>query len=215
MNRLLDTVWEGKGGMIWESSIWDICITMYKTDSQWEFAVWHRELKPSALWQPSVVGCGWEAGGRGPIYIPMADLWQKPTQYCNYPPIKKTIWTLRVGRVLKWHLFQPSIQCLSSFCGSGVHLGHQFEWLELQKPWGKKNKPVFMLRLLQLYKHLCGWDLGLHLGKNSLGGCSVHSRFRTMVLETQYQVSSLSDRTPLVMSASLSNFILCLFHLFQ
>ena len=51
---------------LWEQH-WNIYITVCKVDSQWEFAVWHREPKASALWQPRV---GWggrrEAGsGRG------------------------------------------------------------------------------------------------------------------------------------------------------
>ena len=35
---------EGEGGMYGESNI-EIYNTTYKTDSQWEFAVWLRELK--------------------------------------------------------------------------------------------------------------------------------------------------------------------------
>ena len=44
----------------WHGNTW---ITICKTDSQWEFAVWHLELKPGALWQPR------ELGGRGHMYI--------------------------------------------------------------------------------------------------------------------------------------------------
>ena len=47
-NRFVDTVGEGKGGTIWEYH-WSIYFIMYKIDSQWEFAVRHRELKPGAL----------------------------------------------------------------------------------------------------------------------------------------------------------------------
>ena len=44
-----------------------IYITMCKTDSQWEFAVWLRELKSGALWQPRDLGWNgrWEGGSRG------------------------------------------------------------------------------------------------------------------------------------------------------
>ena len=47
--RLVDTVGEREGGTNWESSM-ETYITIGKIDSQWEFAVWCRELKPSALW---------------------------------------------------------------------------------------------------------------------------------------------------------------------
>ena len=45
----------------------NIYITMCEIDSQWEFALWCRKLKPSALWQPRGVGWGgrWEGGSRG------------------------------------------------------------------------------------------------------------------------------------------------------
>ena len=55
---------------------WNLYITIYKIDGQWEFAVWHREHKAGVLWQPR--GMGW--GGRwegfqegGDICIPRAD----------------------------------------------------------------------------------------------------------------------------------------------
>ena len=45
---------------------WNIYITMCKIDSQWEFGVWCREPKASALWQQ---GGRWERGleGRGHV----------------------------------------------------------------------------------------------------------------------------------------------------
>ena len=60
---------------LWEQH-WNVYITVRKVDSQWEFAVWHREPKASALWQPRE--WGGEGGGRqgqeaGNICIPMAD----------------------------------------------------------------------------------------------------------------------------------------------
>ena len=64
-NRLVDSVREGEGGTNWESStetyIWNIHMIICQTDSQWEFAVWCKELKPNALWQPKGVG---QVGGR-------------------------------------------------------------------------------------------------------------------------------------------------------
>ena len=60
---------------LWEQH-WNIYITVCKVASQWKFAVWHREPKASALWQPRE--WGGEGDGRqvqeaGNICIPMAD----------------------------------------------------------------------------------------------------------------------------------------------
>ena len=46
---------------------WNIYTTIYKIDSQWEFATWFRELKPRTLWQPREMRWGgqWEGGSRG------------------------------------------------------------------------------------------------------------------------------------------------------
>ena len=44
--------------MIWEDNI-ETYIIMCKIESQWEFDVWHRELKAGALWQPE----GWDFPG--------------------------------------------------------------------------------------------------------------------------------------------------------
>ena len=56
-------------------------------DIQWEFAVWCRELKSSALWQPRGEMI-WEVGGRFKkeqtyvyVWLIPDDVWQKPTQY--------------------------------------------------------------------------------------------------------------------------------------
>ena len=45
-------------------------ITICKTDSQWEFAVWLRKLKRT-LYQPREVGWGgrWEGGSEGKRYM--------------------------------------------------------------------------------------------------------------------------------------------------
>ena len=62
---------------------WNIHITMCKVASQRKSVVWHKELKPGALWQPEV---GWGGGGKGPyVYLRLihVDVWQKPTQYCK------------------------------------------------------------------------------------------------------------------------------------
>ena len=48
-NRLEDTVREGDSGTNRESSMETYTLPYVKLDSQWEFAVWCRELKPAAL----------------------------------------------------------------------------------------------------------------------------------------------------------------------
>ena len=69
-NRLVDTVGEGEGGTNWENSM-ETYITIWKRDSMWEFAVWHRELKP-VLCDNLRVGWGRMGrkvtGGRGHMY---------------------------------------------------------------------------------------------------------------------------------------------------
>ena len=45
-----------------ERVTWTIHITICKPDSQWKLVAWHRELKPSAVWQPR--GLGWKGWGR-------------------------------------------------------------------------------------------------------------------------------------------------------
>ena len=60
--QLVDTVGGGEWNELREQH-WNKYITICKIDSQREFAVWHRELKPGALWQPKGVGWG-EVEGR-------------------------------------------------------------------------------------------------------------------------------------------------------
>ena len=63
-------------------------ITIYKIDSQWEFAVCLRELRGSV---PTWRGGMWrEMGGRFKmegtyvyLWLIHVDVWQKPTQYCK------------------------------------------------------------------------------------------------------------------------------------
>ena len=85
--RLTDMVGEGEEGegrMYGESNM-ETYITLCKMDSQWEFAVWFRELKPGLC--NNLEGWDGEGGGKDvqegrDICIPMADhvaAWQKPT----------------------------------------------------------------------------------------------------------------------------------------
>ena len=62
---------DGEGGTNWKSSMETYTLPYVKLDSQWEFAVWCRELKPAALWQTKgVVWSGrWEGGLRGSGHV--------------------------------------------------------------------------------------------------------------------------------------------------
>ena len=67
---------EGEGGTNGESNMVKIHTTICKTHSQWEFAVWLRELKPGLGNNPE--RWDWEGGGRdvqvgGDMDKPMAD----------------------------------------------------------------------------------------------------------------------------------------------
>ena len=65
---------------------WNIHITICKVHRQWEFSVWHREPKVSALWQPRGVGWGKRFKREGTyayLWLIYADVWQKPPQYCK------------------------------------------------------------------------------------------------------------------------------------
>ena len=68
-DRLLDTVGEGKGGVMWENNIENIYISICKTDGQWEFGVWHGELKAYGLttWR---AGVGRKVDGRRGPRVP-------------------------------------------------------------------------------------------------------------------------------------------------
>ena len=68
---------------------WNINITICKIDSLWEFDVWCREPKAGDLWQPGGMGWGerWE-GSHLCLWPTHDDVWQRPSQYYNYPSIK-------------------------------------------------------------------------------------------------------------------------------
>ena len=72
-----------------ESSMETYTLTC-KIDSQWEFAVWFKELKLGFC--DNLEGWDGVGGGREGTYVYLRlmhiDVWQKPTQYCNYPSIK-------------------------------------------------------------------------------------------------------------------------------
>ena len=79
---------EEEGPMYGESNI-EIYNTMCETDSQWEFAVWLRELKQGLCdnqqgWDGERDGReAWKGGAMG---VPMADsgdVWQKTTKFCK------------------------------------------------------------------------------------------------------------------------------------
>ena len=71
------------------------CLFFYVSNSQWEFAVWCRELKPCALWQPRGVAWGrrWEGDSRERyMYSYGCFMLINGRNQCNllsnYPPIK-------------------------------------------------------------------------------------------------------------------------------
>ena len=90
--RLLDTVGEGEDGMIWKNIIKTYTLPYVK---YWELYVWHREPQSRCsvtTWKDSVgrdVGEGFRREGTyacpWPIHV---DVWQRPSQYCNYASIK-------------------------------------------------------------------------------------------------------------------------------
>ena len=59
--------------------------TMGKTDSQWEFAIWLRELK-QGLWDRLKGGVGrevWEEGTWLYLWLILVDVWQKTIKFCK------------------------------------------------------------------------------------------------------------------------------------
>ena len=88
-NRLLDSVGEGKGGMIWENSI-ETCILLYV--KQIASPGWMHEtraLRAGTLGWPWEMGWGgtWEGGsGLGTHVYPRlidVNVWPKSLQYCK------------------------------------------------------------------------------------------------------------------------------------
>ena len=74
-NRLLDSVGEGEGGMIWENST-ETYITTCEIDDQSRFDAWDRALKAGALGQPRGMEWRgrWERGsGSRDACAPVAD----------------------------------------------------------------------------------------------------------------------------------------------
>ena len=78
---------EEEGGTNGESAM-ETYTNICKADSQWESAVWLRELKLGLCdnlegWD--VAGSGREALEEGNIHM---DVWKKSTEYCDYPSVK-------------------------------------------------------------------------------------------------------------------------------
>ena len=73
MENRLWTQWGKEKGDEWGEQHRNIHTTICKTESQWESAVWHRELRLGALWQPRGVGSGREVQEGEEICIPVAD----------------------------------------------------------------------------------------------------------------------------------------------
>ena len=69
---------EGEGGIYGENNM-ETYITMCTTDSQWEFAVWFRELK-QGLWEPRKVD---GEGARVYLWLILVDVGLKTTKFCK------------------------------------------------------------------------------------------------------------------------------------
>ena len=90
----MDSVGEGKGGMICENSI-ETCILPYVKQMTSASSMHEaRHSKPVLWdnlegWSGKVVGGGVQDGGTHvhPWLIHVS-VWKKPSQYCNYPSIK-------------------------------------------------------------------------------------------------------------------------------
>ena len=89
-NRLMDSVGEGKGGMIWENSIeTNTYMTICEVDHQSRFSAWDRILRAGALGWPWWMGWGgrWKGcsgwGTRVPPRLIHVNVWQNPLQYCK------------------------------------------------------------------------------------------------------------------------------------
>ena len=102
-NRVLDSVGEGKGGMIRENSI-KPCILSGETDDQSKFHAWNRALKPVHWDNPE----GWDGEGDGRGVRAGAGGWthvhpwlihvsveQKPLQYCKVISLQLKINSLK------------------------------------------------------------------------------------------------------------------------
>ena len=88
-NRLTDMEWERKERWMNGESGMETYTTICKIDSQWEFAVWNRELKLGVCnnlegWQGVGGGRGVQEGGAY-VYLRQinVDAWKKPMQYCK------------------------------------------------------------------------------------------------------------------------------------
>ena len=92
-NRLLDSVGERDGGMIWENST-ETHILPYVKETTSESLMYEAGHPKMVFWD-NLEGSGGEGGGRRVqdggthvyLWLTHIDVWQKP-QYCNYAPIK-------------------------------------------------------------------------------------------------------------------------------
>ena len=124
----------------------EICNTICKTDSQWEFAVWLSELK-QGLCDRLKCGMGREMGGRSRregtwvhLCLTLVDVWQKTTTFCKATILQLTFF-LKIKNKKYWSgdLPNPGIKPRSpalqgDFQGNFYHLSHQgspwvLEWV--------------------------------------------------------------------------------------
>ena len=124
----MDTIGEGKDGMIKESSIEIYTLPSVKLDSQWKFILCCRELKSRAPWHLKGVRLSerWEGDSRGVcihihtymyvyLWLIHVHIWKKATQYCKAIIILSNDTSPRVieikTKISKWDLIK-----LKSFC---------------------------------------------------------------------------------------------------
>ena len=96
--RLLDTVGEVKGGMMWKSSIETYTLTYVKQIARGNWL--YDSGNPKPVLCDDIEGWEGKGGSRGRehiyniythLWMIHIDKWQKPSQYCNYSPIKNKI----------------------------------------------------------------------------------------------------------------------------
>ena len=116
---------EEEGAMYGESNI-EIYNTMCETDSQWEFAVWLRELK-QGLCDRLKGGVEREMEGRSGkegtwvyIWLILVDVWQKTTKFCKAIVFQLKNWNKRIKkknwRKIRARLQAQTLDYLQSFC---------------------------------------------------------------------------------------------------
>ena len=119
-NRLLDSVGEGEGGMIWENSIETCILSRVKqiTSPGWMHETSARAWctgKTQRDWVEKEVGGGIGMGSTCNPWLIHVNLWQKPLQYCKVISLqlieingKKNLWKQKPHRSKKFN--EPQVK---------------------------------------------------------------------------------------------------------